>query len=68
MRQAVINVLEQKPKILDRKKITGQIIDKLPGLIATFDDGLGGMCQDRGIAIQQSPQSLEDFQLGNRLG
>lgn len=43
LREAVIDVLEQKPKILDRKKITERIIDKLLGLVATFDDGLGGI-------------------------
>ena len=43
LREAVIEVLEQKPKILERKKITERIIDKLLGLVATFDDGLGGI-------------------------
>jgi type I restriction enzyme R subunit len=43
LREAVIDVLEQKPKILERKKITERIIDKLLGLVATFDDGLGGI-------------------------
>ncbi len=36
-------MLEQKPKILERKKITERIIDKLLALVATFDDGLGGI-------------------------
>jgi type I restriction enzyme R subunit len=43
LREAVIDALEQKPKILERKKITERIIDKLLGLVATFDDGLGAI-------------------------
>ncbi|KGJ02343.1 type I restriction endonuclease subunit R, EcoR124 family [Paracoccus sphaerophysae] len=43
LREAVIDVLEQKPRILERKKITERIIEKLLGLVATFDDGLGGI-------------------------
>ena len=43
LREAVIEALDQKPKILERKKITERIVDELLGLDATFDDGLGGI-------------------------
>jgi len=39
LREAVIDVLEQKPKILERKKITERIIDKLLGLDALLHAG-----------------------------
>jgi type I restriction enzyme R subunit len=43
LREAVIDALEQKPKILERRKITERITEKLLELVATFDDGLGGI-------------------------
>ena len=39
----IVNALEAKPKILDRKRVVERIRARLLKLVATFDEGLGGL-------------------------
>jgi len=39
----IVDALEEKPKILERKTIVERIGEKLSKLVATFDEGLGGL-------------------------
>ena len=41
MRDDVINLLEKKPKIRERKKVGERIIDKVVGFVETFINGMG---------------------------
>lgn len=38
---AVIEALNEKPKILERKTVVERVIDRLRELIQTFDEGMG---------------------------
>jgi type I restriction enzyme, R subunit len=38
----IVKALAMKPKGLRRKSVVERIIDKLFGLVSTFDDGMGG--------------------------
>ena len=38
---AIVEALEEKPKILERKRIIGRVISKTLTLVSTFDDGIG---------------------------
>jgi len=40
---AIVNALEEKPKILERKSIVERIGEKLTKLVATFDEGIGSL-------------------------
>jgi len=40
---AIVDALEEKPKILERKTIVERIGEKLSKLVATFDEGLGDL-------------------------
>lgn len=41
--ESVVAAMQVKPKLLERKSIVERIKDKIVSLIATFDDGIGGM-------------------------
>jgi type I restriction enzyme R subunit len=43
LNDTVVSALEKPPRILERKSVAERIINKLLGLIAKFDDGLGGL-------------------------
>ena len=38
---AVVEALQEKPKILERKRIIDRVISKMLKLVSTFDDGIG---------------------------
>ena len=42
LRDSIINGLNEKPKIMERKFIVQRITDKLLAVTAIFDDGIGG--------------------------
>lgn len=42
LRDDIVNILKIKPKILERKKITERIIDKIVAFVDTFINGMGG--------------------------
>lgn len=41
--ESVVAAMQVKPKLLERKSIVERIKDKIISLIATFDDGIGGI-------------------------
>lgn len=43
LNDTVVSALEKPPRILERKSVAERIISKLLGLIAKFDEGLGGL-------------------------
>jgi len=42
LRDDIVNMLEVKPKILERKKITERIIGKIVAFVDTFINGMPG--------------------------
>ena len=40
-REAVVEALNVKPKVLQRKRIFERVVEKLMGLVGTFDEGMG---------------------------
>lgn len=43
LRETVFAALEKKPKLLERKKIFVRIVKQMLEIVATFDDGMGGV-------------------------
>ncbi|MGH1447016.1 MAG: type I restriction endonuclease subunit R [Cognatishimia sp.] len=41
LQRNVVEALESKPKILERKTVVARVVDKLLNLVSTFDEGLG---------------------------
>ena len=42
LRDDIVNVLQEKPKILERKTIVERVIAKMKAFVETFIEGLGG--------------------------
>lgn len=41
LQRNVVEALESKPKILERKTVVARVVEKLLKLVSTFDEGLG---------------------------
>ena len=46
LRETVLSACNEKPKLLERKKIFDRVVTKLLDIINKFDDALGGFEED----------------------